>query len=214
MNSRRIHWYPVLSLAALAALASGPASHAQQSNGVPAPITSAEMLKFFDYPQEDVKKLEQGQILSVNLPELEGSGKGLAVGFAMVIPHGVDDCSQQFSGPEMFRVDPNMLAFGRIDPQDVGGSLRAVEYSAEEAKEARVLLQAGPGSELNLSLAEIQRIKARRTTGATEVGAASTALREILAPRGSPARPCWRPRPRWRRSSSAPWCAGSLPATD
>ncbi len=189
MFSQGNRWYLTGVLVIFLTLPCGLEANAQRSFEVPSPITPDEMLEFFKFSREDVEKLEKGEVLSVDLPELESSGKTLAVGLAMVVPHGVDDCSEQFAGPEMFRVDPNMLAFGRIDREDVEGSLRSVAFSADEKEEAEEFLQAGPGSDFNLSQADIQRIKASVTEassrGATALQIASEALRELLTARFS-----------------------------
>lgn len=127
-------------------------------SGAPAPFQTDEMIRFFGFDSDAVERMEQGEILSIDIADLEGSDKGLAIGLAMIIPHGVGDCTERFAGPEMFLLDPALLDFGRIEIADTQGSFAAVEFSPEEGSEAKQWLSAKPGSEFNLSMADLDRI--------------------------------------------------------
>jgi hypothetical protein len=127
-------------------------------SGSPAPLQADEMIRFFGFDSDAIERMEQGEILSIDKADLEGSDKGLAIGLAMIIPHGVGDCTERFAGPEMFRLDPALLDVGRIEIEDIQGALAAVEFSPEEGSEAKQWLNARPGSEFNLSMADLDRI--------------------------------------------------------
>ena len=147
---------------------------------VPPPVTPGEMLDFFGFKGEDVARMRQGEILSVDMPKLEGTDTGLGVAFAMIISHGVGDCSQQFSGPEMFNVDANTLAHGRIDPQNPLEALKSVGLDSSEVEEASALLRAVRGDDFNLSASEVAQVRSHAAAGLPAVEAASAAYRELL----------------------------------
>ncbi|MEM7355238.1 MAG: hypothetical protein AAF657_30790 [Acidobacteriota bacterium] len=146
----------------------------------PAPVTRSEMLDFFGFDSEAVTRMRGGEILRVDMPALEGTDTGLGVAFGMIIPHGVGDCSEQFSGPEMFQIDPNTLAHGRIDPENPRGALGKVGLDRAEIDEATAFLRSARGDDFNLSASEYARVGTHAAAGGSSLDAANAAYRELL----------------------------------
>jgi hypothetical protein len=94
-----------------------------------------------------------GEIVSKALAE--GSDKELAAGLVMRIRAPLAKTMQAIREGKTFEVDRDILAFGKAD-----GGLDKLGYTAEEAGEALAVLNAGPGSQFNLSNDEIGRFRA------------------------------------------------------
>jgi hypothetical protein len=139
------------------------------------PLNAEELVRFLGFGDDAVQRMEQGEIVSVSEADLEGSKKGLAIALAMIIPHGIGDCTEAFAGPEMFRLDPGVLDFSRITIEDPAGSFSSVKFSAAETREAKNLISAKAGSEFNLASTDLERIRS--------AGNADGGMRKVLSTR-------------------------------
>lgn len=167
-------WTPVFRtvLIAIVACAMGAAATAGENM---APMSTDELIRFFGFDDDVVQRLEKGEIISVAKAELEGSKQGLGIGLAMIIPHGVEDCTETFAGTQMFQLDPAILDFSRISIEDPSSSFAAVKFSAAEAREAKMFLAARPGSDFNLGSDDFERIRS--------AGNANDGIRYVLEDR-------------------------------
>lgn len=93
-----------------------------------------------------------GEIVAKELAE--GSDKELAAGLVLRIRAPLAKTIQTIREGKTFEVNRDILAFG---PADAG--LEILGYSTEEAGEAWAILNAKPGSQFNLSRAEILRFQ-------------------------------------------------------
>lgn len=119
--------------------------------------TSERVLKYLSFTPAEQEALRRGEITSHAVDEL--SDKELAITEAMLVPTPVNDLLDFLRSGKVLETDRDTLAHGAIAVDASGhfdpAALDGVGLEASEAKEVRELLEAGPGSSVNLSAAEL-----------------------------------------------------------
>jgi hypothetical protein len=128
-------------------------------------------------------RLQAGEIVSAEIRETTATQ--LAVALALKVPASLDAIAATLDEGTTLDANPAVLAHGMLDPAQVGEA--AFAGITLDAGEVRALLGVKPGSELNLSSAEIavfqglaQQYRANEPAAADAVNAA---WRQVLAGR-------------------------------
>ena len=142
--------YAVLTIILLAALT--PATIAQN-------VTPEQVFALgFDADQKGA--FEKGEIISTGYKEL--SDKELALFMAVLVPAPMEKVMEFSRSGENLKVNKDLLAHGTLEGDDIQGFLAGVKYEGAEVAEIDKLLAVKPGSEFNLSAAEMERFAALR----------------------------------------------------
>jgi hypothetical protein len=152
--------------------------------GAAADTMSAEALaEAMGLSAEDRAKLQAGEIVSTEIAET--TEKQLAVALALKVPATLADVAASVAEGTTLEANKAMKAYGEIDPAQAGeAAFAGITLDADEVER---LLEVEPGSELNLSSAEIavfqdlaQQHKASDPAAAEAVNAS---WRQVLAGR-------------------------------
>lgn len=109
-------------------------------------------------PQEQLTRLENGEIISYELAEK--SDKELAMGVATILSAPAVTVLERIKKLDLAEVATEILAKGDI-PATAG--IEAFQgFAFKDSDEAEDFLKAGPGDRFNLSVEEIGRLKAAR----------------------------------------------------
>jgi len=126
--------------------------------GADAPIapTVDQMLSYMGIDPNQRKALMSGEIIYKEIGD--ASDKELAVGLVMFVKASPDKLADYVTPEKMFKRDTDTTASGELTgaPAD---KLNGMKFSADEAQS---LLNAEPGSDLNLSTDEIKQFNAAR----------------------------------------------------
>jgi hypothetical protein len=176
-----------------------------------APPTADEIFQTLGYSAAERERLQRGEIVSHAVGEL--SDEELALTMAVIAPAPLERLLDLATSDQIIRANRDIIAFGRLKSSDEA-SFASVGFDASEGAEVRALIEAAPGSKLNLGDGEIARFAELRrrfpavpcdrdpacTAAVTqEYRAGSPGSRRTPA-RGAgdptPAPPCGRRRPR------------------
>lgn len=144
-------------------------------------ISNQEMASAIGFTEEDTKKVLAGQVVSADLPETTDSM--LAQAIAAFVPHPPSEMAPKVLEGQTYSVDSNIVAFGKIDLQDIEGSLAKAAFTASESEEIEKLRNAKPGSDFNLSTEEFAAVQAAVAAGQTSAEQLSQVYLKILADR-------------------------------
>jgi hypothetical protein len=166
-----------MSLAAglIGILEVGPAAAAE--------ITAEAVVEAMGFAAEDRAKLEAGEIISVEIEET--TEKQLAVALALKVPAKVEDIAASVAEGTTIEANKAIKAHGEIDPAQA--SEAAFAGITLDAGEVERLLEVEPGSDFNLSTAEIaifQELAQQHEAGdPAAADAVNAAWRQMLAGR-------------------------------
>lgn len=129
------------------------------------------------------RRLARGEVISY--PVTENSDREIAVGLAMFMPGQVSQLGHYLVSGQMIAQDASISEFGAAPEEVTPGNLVGPRFTRGEREEAESLLEASPGTRFNLSLAEVEALRAVRgsaggsaKTGAAEIG--SDTYRRLL----------------------------------
>jgi hypothetical protein len=143
-----------------------------------ADITAEAVAEAMGLSVQDRAKLQAGEIVSTEIEET--TEKQLAVALALKVPATLEDVGASVAEGTTLEANKAIKAFGEIDPAQVGeASFADITLDAGEVER---LLEVEPGSEFNLSSAEIAVFQdlAQQQAAADAVNAA---WRQMLAGR-------------------------------
>jgi hypothetical protein len=126
------------------------------------------------------QRLLAGEIVSAEREET--TAKQLAVSIGMLVNGNPAALAAAVLDGQTLKANPAIQGFGAIDPAAPEAGLAGVAYTANEADEARSLLEAAPGDAFNLSaeeLASLGQVQAPQQ-GEALIQAANEAWRSIL----------------------------------
>jgi hypothetical protein len=143
-----------------------------------ADISAEAITKALGFSAEDHAKLQSGEIISVEIEET--TEKQLAVALALKVPAKLEDVAASVAEGTTIEANKAIKAHGEIDPAQA--SEAAFAGITLDAGEIERLLEVEPGSEFNLSSAEIAVFQdlAQQQAAADAVNAA---WRQMLAGR-------------------------------
>jgi len=118
--------------------------------------TLDEVLDRYEFDDEDREKIQRGEVVSHGLDD-EVTDSYLGVIVAVLVPLSPDELIEYLGASKDHREDPDLLAYGSIDPASIEQSLSKIEFTRDEAEEIRKLLAAEPGSEFNLGTDDLAR---------------------------------------------------------
>jgi hypothetical protein len=98
------------------------------------------------------RRLSGGEIVAINLPET--NAKMLSQTVAMVMPASIEQIVVQLRRGNILETDRDVIAFGRIEPENIDQSLKFALYTAGDSEEIN-LLRNSKFDSFNLSAAEI-----------------------------------------------------------
>lgn len=133
------------------------------------------------FKPEDEQKLLAGDIITANLPET--TDKMLAQSFAIYAPIYTYKIADLVLSERVFEGDSQVLASGRIDPNNIAKSLAKAQFNAKETSELDSLKKFTGGNDFNLSSAEVAQLTAAVNAGKTKPKALSKLYRGFLAAR-------------------------------
>lgn len=129
------------------------------------------------------RRLARGEIVSYAVSE--NSERELAVGFAMIVPVPMRELAEYLASGQLIAQDDSIADFAAVPDEPPAGNLLGPRFSRGERDEAETLLAASPGTRFNLSLTELEALRAARgaADGAARIAAAdiaSDAYRHLL----------------------------------
>jgi hypothetical protein len=178
MCSRPICGLGLLAISLLAGLTASVIAPAAETS------VAIEVQELLQIPVDQRRRLIRGEI--VFYPVTENSERELAVGLAVVVPASVSQVAQYLSLGQLIAQDVSIGEFGLVPDELSSGTLVGPGFTPSERDEALSLFEAAPGTRFNLSLAEIDTLRAARAAGGSRSGAfelASDTYRRILAQR-------------------------------
>lgn len=123
------------------------------------PLTLEEVIAAAGFDDRQQADLRAGKIVTRDYDE--GSDKEMSILVALKTPISLDRARELWQEMKVLDADEDLLAMGRIDTdQAASEALAEVGFSAQEGDEIRRLLKVEPGSEFNLSEAEVGRFTA------------------------------------------------------
>ncbi|MGH8472532.1 MAG: hypothetical protein ACREVJ_08805 [Gammaproteobacteria bacterium] len=121
-------------------------------------VTFAELTEALQVPQDQLARLENGEIISYEIAEK--SEEELAMGVATTLSAPVGTVLEGMKKHDLAEIDTKIVAKGNI-PATAG--IEAFQgFAFEDSDEAEDFLKAGPGDRFNLSVEEIGQLKAAR----------------------------------------------------
>ena len=133
-----------------------PASAARGDDAKAPLLTVEEVVAAAGFDDQQRSDLLAGKIVTKDFDE--GSDKEMSILVALKAPVSLARGREFWREVRVLDADEDLLAVGRIDlDQDASETLAEVAFSAEEGGEIRGLLDVKPGSDFNLSEAEIAR---------------------------------------------------------
>ena len=137
---------------------------------------AGEILDLLQISAGDRSRLVWGEILPYAVTE--HSERELGVGLAMFVPAPVSQLAQHLMAGQLIAQDLTISAYGLIPDGAMPEALPGVRFSGGERDEAESLLVAAPGSRFNLSAAEIEALRALRTSAGAS---AKTRVAELVS---------------------------------
>ena len=150
-----------LALAVLALLAGVTRSGISRAAETSLAIEAQDLLQL---SVEQRQRLLRGEIVSY--PVIENSEREIAVGLAMVVQARVAQIAQYLGSGQLVAQDTSTSESGVVPSELLSGALVGPGFSSSEREEAQSLLEATPGTRFNLSLAEIEALRAARGSAA------------------------------------------------
>jgi hypothetical protein len=138
---------------------------------------SQELIQQLGISQQDLAKLDQGEIVFFNVAETDE--KELAAGAAMYLPAAPSKVVGFIKSKGLASIDTDVMAEAAIPLQASLDTFKGFSLKAG-SKEATNFLAATPGSQFNLSTQEFQGLQA---TSSSQPDAASQAYRKVLLQR-------------------------------
>ena len=148
---------PVLAL--LAGLTTSGISRAAETS------LAMEVQDLLQIPVDQRRRLLRGDIVSY--PVTENGEREVTVGLAMIVQAPLTQIAQYLASGQLVAQDPSIGEFAVLPSELPPGSLVGPAFSSGERDEAQSLLEATPGTRFNLSLAEIEALRAARGSAAS-----------------------------------------------
>jgi hypothetical protein len=161
----------LLAITLLAALITSRASPAAETS------MAAEAQEVLQLSLDQRRRLSRGEIVSY--PVTEGSEREVAAGLAMVVPVPASQLAHYLLSGQLIARDATIADFGPVPGEPPSGAV-SPGFTAGERDEALALLDASPGTRFNLSLAEIEVLRAAKDSPGGLAEAASSAYRRLL----------------------------------
>jgi hypothetical protein len=162
-----------LPLAALAFLAGVTMSDISRAAETSLAIEAQDLLQL---PIDQRRRLLRGDIVSY--PVTENGEQEVTVGLAMLVQAPVTQVAQYLVSGQLVAQDTSISESGVLPSELPSGSLVGPGFSSGEREEAQSLLEATPGTRFNLSLAEIEALRAARASAA---GSSRVSMAEIAS---------------------------------
>jgi hypothetical protein len=141
--------------------------------------TVDELMTFLGYSETAANKLYEGEIISRGLES--GTEKELAVTVAMLVRAPVAQLVKSVREGRIFDIHKDMIAFGDLgDAPPDKESFAKLGFGAEDVKEISRLSKVKPGSSLNFSTSEIERLQSVVKRFPAKEVEKDAALREAL----------------------------------
>lgn len=150
------------------------------------PSVAGEVQDLLQISAGDRRRLAQGEIVSY--PVVENSERELAVGLAMVVQAPLGQVADYLASGQLIAQDATISEFGIVPNEAPASALAGARFTGGERSEAESFLEASPGTRFNLSLEEIEALRALRDSSGSAardgaVERASAAYRRILQER-------------------------------
>ena len=112
------------------------------------------------------RSLARGEVVS--FPVTENTERELAVGLAMLVSAPLGPVADYLASGQLIARDASISEFGRMPGEGSAGALAGTRFTSGERAEAESFLEAAPGTRFNLSLDEIEALRALRdSTGSS-----------------------------------------------
>jgi hypothetical protein len=119
-----------------------------------------EALYRLQISSEEARRLGRGEIVSY--PVTERSERELAVGLAVFVAAPVSHLEEYLASGQLIAQDVTISDFGIVPDPAGPDALSGARFTTAERDEAESLLEASPGTRLNLSLSEIEALRGLR----------------------------------------------------
>lgn len=143
-----------LATRALVMVLAGLAAGTAQAQVEPTRDLIQALVRELGFTQEDQDRVRAGGIASRAQSEDENE---LAAALLVVIKQPVDVIYEEVESNDVFRIDRSIMKMLPIDPLDPAAAFRDFELPSSQVEE---LQNASPGSKLNLSKDEIEKLRA------------------------------------------------------
>jgi hypothetical protein len=112
------------------------------------------------------RSLAQGEVVS--FPITENTDRELAVGLAMLVSAPLGRIVDYLASGQLIARDSTISEYGRMPDEVSSGAQAGTRFTSGERAEAESFLEASPGTRFNLSLDEIEALRALRdSTGSS-----------------------------------------------
>ncbi len=115
--------------------------------------SSEDVLSLVGIPQQQIGKLDKGEIITHDIPE--ATGKELAMSIAIYLPVPVAEILEYMKNGDLLAIDPDITAHGEIAKKANVVDLKGFVFSEKQSDEAVDLLNVAAGDHFNLSNQEI-----------------------------------------------------------
>jgi hypothetical protein len=154
--------------------------------GAAEPSVAGEVQDLLQISSGDRRRLAQGEVVSY--PVVENSERDLAAGLAMLVPAPPRQVVDYLATGQLIAQDSTISEFGMVPDEAPASALSGARFTGGERSEAESFLEASPGTRFNLSLEEIEMLRALRESSGSSakdgtVERASAAYGRILQQR-------------------------------
>jgi hypothetical protein len=146
-----------------------------------AEITVKEAVQAVGLSNDDIAKVKSGEVVARDMSETTASM--LAQGIIALVKAPPGELAEAAIAADTYKRDPSVIAYGKIDPNNIEASFAEAVFTEKEADEVKRLRDASPGSDFNLSSDEFKALKAAVEGGAESVEALSKVYRRFLVDR-------------------------------
>ena len=150
-----------IAFAAAAALSPSGRELAAPDGAQPPPITVDEAAACLGLSASQMDDVRAGKIVSTDFRELTDTQ--LAITVAMLVDKPIGQVADAVRDSQLFKTDPTVVKFKALgDKEPTDADFAEVAFASDESSEIKKLLGASPGSEQNLSAAEIAKFATLR----------------------------------------------------
>jgi hypothetical protein len=124
------------------------------------PSAANEVQDLLQISSGDRSRLVRGEVVSY--PVTENSERELAVGLAVLVPAPLGQVADYLTSGQLIAQDATISEFGMLPDGVSSGSFAGARFTGGERGEAESFLEASPGTRFNISLDEIEALRALR----------------------------------------------------
>lgn len=138
--------------------------------------TADELATHLGFPDGDKQKVLDGKFVSRNLKS--SNDRELAVALVFFVPVEMADIRKEVEDHVLSNTDPEMIKWAEVKGDGTLDDFKALDLAPDPDKRAKLYANAEPGSDLNLSTAEIAEFKG---VGSDTAAVTAAVKKQLLA---------------------------------